>query len=153
VDGKPVEIFESAGALVSFTVEGEGKHTVELKYMPSVYTLGLIVSFFCGALFLLILILYRYLNKLPILKHVMGIQRPDLPLLSKEPCDAQPGDIGYLEADTPPVREGIRVPSAKELAEIKKNREELGANGETKPETTEVKKAASSPKAKKKKHK
>lgn len=44
VDGKVVEIEKSLDALVSFRIEGNGTHTVELNYSPRIVTLGLIVS-------------------------------------------------------------------------------------------------------------
>ena len=127
VDGKPVETIEAAGALVAFTIEGAGEHTVELKYMPDTYVLGLTVSFFCLGLFLLLLILYPFLKKLPIIKHAMGIQRPDLPEMAAEETEILPCDIGYRELDAPPVHEGIYVPSKQEVEVLKKIRAEEAA--------------------------
>ncbi len=127
VDGKPVEIIETAGALVAFTIEDAGEHTVELKYMPNTYVLGLTVSFFCLGLFLLLVILYPFLRKLPIIKHAMGIQRPELPEMAVEETEMLPGDIGYRETEAPPVHEGIHVPSKQEIEVLQKIRAEEAA--------------------------
>ena len=113
VDGKSVETFEAAGALVAFYVNGEGLHDIDLRYLPDVYVLGLTVSIFCLIVFLLLLILYPWLKKMPVVKHFMRIQRPDLPQITTDE-DAAPlevGDIGYEDPDVPPIHEGIK-PSA-----------------------------------------
>lgn len=139
VDGKPVEIVETADALVAFTIEGAGEHRVELKYMPDEYVLGLTVSFLCIGLFLLILILYPFLRKCPVVKHAMGIQRPDLPLLEEEATDPLPGDIGHREPEPPPVQKGIYVPSKQEISVLKQIRaEEAAKNAEAGTKNTEA---------------
>ncbi len=124
VDGKPVEIIETAGALVAFTIEDAGEHRIELKYMPDEYVLGITVSLMCLGLFLIILLLYPFLRKMPIIKHAMGIQRPDLPMIEEEKIEIQPGDIGHREVEPPPVQEGIYVPSQKEIEVLQKIRAE-----------------------------
>ncbi len=44
VDGKSVPIEKSLDALVSFTVEGSGKHTVEMTYSPRIVNVGFGIS-------------------------------------------------------------------------------------------------------------
>ena len=44
IDGEAVEIEKSLDALVSFRIEGNGTHTVEMTYSPRIVTVGLIVS-------------------------------------------------------------------------------------------------------------
>ncbi|MBE6585323.1 MAG: hypothetical protein E7645_02210 [Ruminococcaceae bacterium] len=119
VDGNPVEIFKSSDALVTFYVEGAGEHSIELKYMPDEYVLGFTVSVLFIAIFLALLILYPLLRKLPVVKHLVGIQRPELPEMEPEKVEAGPGDIGYRESSLPPVREGVYVPSTQEIAAMK----------------------------------
>lgn len=127
VDGKPVELIETAGALVAFTIEDAGEHTVELKYMPDTYVLGITASLLCLGIFLLLLILYPILRKMPVIKHAMGIQRPDLPEMAEESMEILPGDIGHRELEPLPTQEGIYVPSKQEIEVLKKIREEEAA--------------------------
>ncbi len=44
VDGKSVPIKKSLDALVSFEIEGEGEHTVEMTYSPRIVNIGAIIS-------------------------------------------------------------------------------------------------------------
>ena len=44
VDGKSVPIEKSLDALVSFEIEGEGEHTVEMTYSPRIVNIGAIIS-------------------------------------------------------------------------------------------------------------
>lgn len=44
VDGEKTEIYKSLDALITFDVYGSGEHTVELRYMPTVYKLGAVIS-------------------------------------------------------------------------------------------------------------
>ncbi|MGM9642371.1 MAG: YfhO family protein [Eubacteriales bacterium] len=56
VDGKKVEYTEALDALMAFEIEGAGVHTVEFKYAPVSFTLGLTVSVLSLVLFILIII-------------------------------------------------------------------------------------------------
>ena len=44
VDGTEVETYETLDALVTFDIAEAGDHTLELKYAPTIYKLGLIIS-------------------------------------------------------------------------------------------------------------
>ncbi len=44
VDGEETEIYRTLDALIAFDVVDEGEHTVELKYMPATFRLGVILS-------------------------------------------------------------------------------------------------------------
>ena len=44
VDGKSVEIQKSLDALVSFRIEGDGEHTVEMTYSPRIVNIGAFIS-------------------------------------------------------------------------------------------------------------
>ena len=44
VDGEKVEIYETLDALVAFDIEAAGEHSLEFKYMPKIYNIGLIIS-------------------------------------------------------------------------------------------------------------
>ncbi len=118
VDGQPVEIFETTGALVAFNVANAGTHSIDLEYMPDTYVLGMTISYICIAIFVLILLLYPFLRKLPIVKHAMGIQRPDLPLLPVEKADISSDDIGHRDEDIPPTLDGVPYPTKQELKDM-----------------------------------
>ena len=130
VDGKPVEIFESSGALVTFYVEEAGEHDIVLSYMPRCYSLGLAISFVCGLFFLLLVILYRFLCKMPVVKHFMGIQRPDLPMLPPTEDSYEADDIGAPRVDIPPIRDRIHIPEPRPTEEAEAAQDEGSAEGE-----------------------
>ena len=44
VDGKKVETYEALNALMAFDISNSGDHTLELKYWPFEYTVGMIIS-------------------------------------------------------------------------------------------------------------
>ena len=44
VDGEQVEIYETLDALMAFDIDAAGEHTLEMKYMPDCYVLGIIIS-------------------------------------------------------------------------------------------------------------
>ena len=133
VDGKPVETFETANALLAFYVEDEGDHTVELRYMPTEYKLGITISILCTILFLILFLCYPLLCRAPGIQHIMGIQYPDLPMLEEEEIKPQPGDIGHREPEVPPVQEGIYPPTPQELEVLKQIREEEKRNSTPPP--------------------
>ena len=54
IDGEEIEIYKTLDALIAFDVEGEGEHSVELKYMPNIYVLGMTVTIFGIVLFIAI---------------------------------------------------------------------------------------------------
>lgn len=51
IDGKKAEIFKTFDALMAFTVDDAGEHTLEFKYEPSIYRLGAVISIIGTALF------------------------------------------------------------------------------------------------------
>lgn len=44
VDGNQVDTYETLDALMVFDIEGAGNHTVEMKYFPDIYVIGICVS-------------------------------------------------------------------------------------------------------------
>ena len=54
IDGEEIEIYKTLDALIAFDVEEEGEHSVELKYMPNIYVLGMTVTIFGIVLFIAI---------------------------------------------------------------------------------------------------
>ena len=59
VDGKEVEISEALDSLISFKVP-EGEHRIELKYMPSAFSVGLAISIISIIIFVLIMIFEKH---------------------------------------------------------------------------------------------
>ena len=96
VDGKAVEIEESADALVAFRVADAGEHRVELRYMPKTIALGIGCTLICTVIFVAILILYPFFkNKRPIkgLILVAGEEQPPVQT-EEDDADVEPGDLG-----------------------------------------------------------
>ena len=96
VDGERVEIYEANNALISFYVEGAGEHEIELKYMPATVALGIAVSCICLAVFVLILIAYPFLKRVPVIRRLFMIVGTEQPALATEEYKAEiaEGDIG-----------------------------------------------------------
>ena len=57
VDGKEVETYEVMNALVAFDIEGAGDHTLEMRYFPTEYKLGLTISAVGIIIFIAIMII------------------------------------------------------------------------------------------------
>ncbi len=54
VDGEEVETFQTLDALVAFRIDEAGEHTLEMRYLPDVYVLGVILS--CAGIAVLLLL-------------------------------------------------------------------------------------------------
>ena len=63
VDGQKVETYQTMDALMAFDIDGAGAHSVEMKYMPSCYILGAIISAFGILAFVAICVLEMILKK------------------------------------------------------------------------------------------
>ena len=110
VDGEKVELYEANKSLISFYVEGAGEHTVEMKYMPKTIALGILISVTCLLIFVVILILYPFIKKSPLLRKFVMIDGEELPAATSEEdlAEIQPGDIGDIpEIPKPTLDEEI----------------------------------------------
>ena len=75
VDGKAVETVKALGSLVAFRVPGEaGTHTVKMVYRPYTLVVGVIVSLLSTLLFLLLIVFYPLLRRIPFLRAVVGVR-------------------------------------------------------------------------------
>jgi len=59
VDGEEIEYFEALDSLIGFNI-GAGNHTIDIRYMPKAFSLGLSVSVVSLILFILIIIFEKY---------------------------------------------------------------------------------------------
>lgn len=62
VDGQEVEYSKALDALIAFEIDGEGEHTVRMKYAPKTFTLGLAVSILSTLLFIIIIVFEKPIN-------------------------------------------------------------------------------------------
>ena len=74
VDGKPVEIYETLDALIAFDIEEAGEHSVELRYMPSIYKVSFAISVIGIALFLLLCIIDIFFK--PLFRRLLKLEEP-----------------------------------------------------------------------------
>ena len=96
VDGEKVEIFEANNSLVSFYVESTGEHSIEMKYMPATVALGIGISVICLIVYILILIAYPFVKRVPNLRRLVMIEGEELPELATAEyrAEIEEGDIG-----------------------------------------------------------
>ena len=64
VDGQKVEIYQTLDALVAFNITDVGEHTLEMKYCPTSFRLGLVLSIFGTTIFIIICIVDIIIKKL-----------------------------------------------------------------------------------------
>ena len=130
VDGEKVEIYEANNALVAFYVEGAGEHEVVLKYMPTTVFLGIVISITCLAVFILILIAYPFIKRVPALRRFIMIPGTELPALATAEYRAEitEGDLGS------PIPEPTEQELIDEAKEAKYGKIRKPANGVKKPQ-------------------
>ncbi len=130
VDGKQVELYEANGALISFYVEGEGEHKLEMIYMPRTISLGFSISIVSLLAFIVILILYPFAKKVPYLRRLVIIEGEELPPVVTEEMLAgiEPGDIGERPSDWVPG-EDEDGPTAGPDSETDTPAEEVASSG------------------------
>ena len=143
VDGERVKVFETADALLTFRIATPGEHTVELKYMPRVVRFGIICSITCAIVYILLLILYRWLVKIPLLSRVFTVSGDDLPAVEapESKKGIAPGDLGDpcplgepVEHTTPSDADEkpFRIPPKKPAADKKSPAPSAGKNPKSK---------------------
>ncbi|MBO5511516.1 MAG: YfhO family protein [Clostridia bacterium] len=101
VDGEKVELYEANNSLISFYVEGSGEHSIEMKYMPATVALGIGVSVICLVIYILILIAYPFVKKVPYLRKLVMIEGEELPELATAEYRAEiaEGDVGAPDGE------------------------------------------------------
>ena len=68
VDGKKVETYKTMDALMAFDIENAGEHSIEMKYMPSCYIVGAVITII-GILALIALCVLEIVLKKTLLKN------------------------------------------------------------------------------------
>ena len=69
VDGRLVETFEVADALIGFRIDEAGEHNVRFVYLSTPFIAGLLISILAAFLFIILIIVDRFLKKLPFAKY------------------------------------------------------------------------------------
>ncbi len=72
LDGEIVEIYETLDALIAFDIPAAGEHTLEMKYSPSIYKLGLTISIIGIIAFIVLCIIDIFFKKL--FRHIMKLE-------------------------------------------------------------------------------
>ena len=131
VDGEKVEIYEANNSLVAFYIDGAGEHTVEMKYMPATIALGITVSITCLIVFLVLLIIYPFIKRIPYLRKLVMIEGEELPALVTDEymAEIEPGDIGGPDLVEKPFK---KAKMSEDDAKKSKNNDRSTANNSRK---------------------
>ncbi len=62
VDGKEVETYEVMNSLIAFDIDDAGDHTLEMRYFPTVYKLGLTISL-AGIIIFIAIMIFELISK------------------------------------------------------------------------------------------
>ena len=136
VDGEKVEIYEANNSLIAFHVEGAGEHTIEMKYMPATIALGITISVTCLVVYILILIAYPFIKRIPFVRRLVLIEGEELPLLATPEYRAEitEGDIGAPDPGEPTSEELIAEASAAKYGKTRDTEALLNKKGKKKPQ-------------------
>ena len=110
LDGEEIEYYKTLNALVAFDIEGNGEHTLEVRYMPKAFVRGASCSAVCVILFVLLCVLDT------VRKKKNGGLR-----ISDESCseNAEANEIDILPIDNPE----IQISVSENIEETDKNEE------------------------------
>lgn len=114
VDGKRAEPLKALGSLVAFRIPGEaGTHTVKMVYRPNTFVVGVVISSVSWLLFLLLVILYPLLRKIPVLRALVTVRgrKPKQPEPSQIAVPALSGAVEESPpASLPPKKKKTALP-------------------------------------------
>ncbi|MBQ9151592.1 MAG: YfhO family protein, partial [Clostridia bacterium] len=129
VDGEKVEIYEANNSLVAFYIDGAGEHEVEMKYMPTSVALGITISITCLIIYLVLLIIYPFVKKIPYLRKLVMIEGEELPAIASDEymAEIEPGDIGGPDLVEKP-RKKEHIPTEKDAKSGKNGRHDKNAS-------------------------
>lgn len=98
VDGERVETYETLGALMAFDIDEDGDHTLEMKYWPREYTLGLIVSIF-GIIAFVAICTADFVLKKTLLKNRLKVYEKDYFILADYDTDDSAPPTELIESN------------------------------------------------------
>jgi hypothetical protein len=98
VDGESVETYEALDALMAFDIENNGEHLLELKYAPTEYTVGIIISI-CGIAAFIVICLIDFILKKTLLKNKLRTYAQDYFVLDDIDNEDAPNAIEALESN------------------------------------------------------
>ena len=98
VDGESVETYETLDTLMAFNIENDGEHLLELKYAPTEYTVGIIISI-CGIVAFIFICVVDFVLKKTLLKNKLHVYEKDYFVLYDFDSDDEPNIIEALESN------------------------------------------------------
>ena len=116
VDGEKVETYETLNALMAFDISNSGEHSLELKYWPSEYTFGIIISI-CGILAFIIICIVDFILKKTLLKNKLRVYEKDYFVLADIDCKDEDTSSEKLESNASTdgeKEEGLGEPTSDE---------------------------------------
>ena len=98
VDGEAVETYETLNALMAFDIKENGNHLLELKYAPTEYTVGIIISI-CGIAAFIIICAVDFVLKKTLLKNKLRVYEKDYFVLDDIDSENTPASVEVLESN------------------------------------------------------
>ena len=127
VDGVEIETYETMNALLAFDIEGAGAHSLELRYFPTVYRLGLILSI-GGILTFAVICLGEWAIRRKLRKN-----RPEKEPISL-PWTLSDFDEDFRAMESLPESEPKKATTVKDLLSFFKKKDKTDKDDETKNE-------------------
>lgn len=98
VDGKAVDSYEVANALLAFNIEDAGQHNIKFVYAPTALVLGIGISIIATIFFILLLIFEKWLRKIRFIRELYFIDtdytEEDIPM-DEDYIEEIPYDSGF----------------------------------------------------------
>ncbi len=122
VDGEEIDTYKTLDALVAFDIDTTGEHTLELKYMPTLYRIGIVLSFSGICVFVIICVI-DFILKRTLMK---SRQRDN----NDVPWVLEDFEEDYIQLCELSPEDEIHKPTLKEKIsqKIKKNKDNNGDN-------------------------
>ncbi len=142
VDGKRVEIFKTLDALIAFRV-GAGEHTIEMKYLPDAFVIGLTATVSGTMIFILLIVFEKKLRirkrALPVLPENADADADVIIYKAENPVNDSPASELSPESSTEPTAEPTMEPEKVTPADEAKEKTEVPRIGKINPKKPDVK--------------